>query len=58
VENAFMASGRPMMKELCRLKKVLDELEAHFSSEWKPSVANKYVDALSRRFSPGDPAVR
>jgi hypothetical protein len=46
------------MRELRRLKKVLDELGLQLSSEWIPSVANKFADALSRRFSPGDLAVR
>jgi hypothetical protein len=58
VTNAFVASSRPMMRELRRLKKELDELGLQFFSEWIPSVANKFADALSRRFSPGDLAVR
>jgi hypothetical protein len=58
VTNAFVASSRPMMRELRRLKKVLDELGLQLSSEWIASVANKFSDALSRRFSPGDLAVR
>jgi hypothetical protein len=40
------------------LKKVLDELGLQFSSEWIPSVANKFADAMSRRLSPKDLAVR
>jgi hypothetical protein len=58
VTNAFVASRKPMMRELRRMKKVLDELGHQLSSEWKPSVANKFADALSRRFSHGDLAVR
>jgi hypothetical protein len=58
VTNAFVASSRPMMREHRRLKKVLDELGLQLSSEWIPSVTNKFADALSRRFSPGDLAVR
>jgi hypothetical protein len=58
VTNAFVASSRPMMRELRRLKKVLDELGLQLSSEWIPSVADKFADALSRRFIPGDLAVR
>jgi hypothetical protein len=54
VTNAFVASSRPMMRELRRLKKVLEEVVLQLSSEWIPSVANKFVNALSRRFSPGD----
>jgi hypothetical protein len=49
VTNAIVASSRPMMRKLRRLKKVLDELRLQLSSEWIPSVANKFADALSRR---------
>jgi hypothetical protein len=41
VTNAFGASSRPMMRELSRLKKVLDELGLQPSSEWIISVAKK-----------------
>jgi hypothetical protein len=58
VTNTFVASSRPMMRELRRFKKVLNDLGLELSSEWIPSVANKFADALSRRFSPGDIAVR
>jgi hypothetical protein len=58
VPNAFVASSKPMMRELRRLKKVLDKLGLQLSSEWIPSVANKFADALSRHFSPGVLAVR
>jgi hypothetical protein len=58
VTNAFVASRKPVMRELRRLKKTLDEFGLQISSEWIPSVANKFADALSRRFSPGDLAVR
>jgi hypothetical protein len=58
VTNAFVASIRPMKRELRRFNKVLDELGLQFSSEWIPSVANKFADALSRRFSPRYLAVR
>jgi hypothetical protein len=58
VTNAFEASSRPMMRELRRLEKVRDEVGLQLSSERIPSVANKFADALSRRFSPGDLAVR
>jgi hypothetical protein len=58
VTSAFVASSKPMMREIRCLKKVLDELGLQFSSEWIPSVANKFADVLSRRFSPGYLAVR
>jgi hypothetical protein len=47
-----------MMRELRRLKKVLGKLRLQLSSEWMPTVAKKFADALPRRFSPGDLAVR
>jgi hypothetical protein len=58
VTNAFVASSKPMMREHRRLKKMLDGLGLQILSEWIPSVANKFADALSRRFTPGDLAVR
>jgi hypothetical protein len=58
VTNAFVAPSRPMMRELRRFKKVLDDLGLQLSSKWIPSVANKFADALSRRFSHGDLVVR
>jgi hypothetical protein len=54
VTSGFVASSRPMIRELRRLKVVFDQLGLQLSSEWLPSVANKFVDGLSRRFSPGD----
>jgi hypothetical protein len=38
VTNAFVASSSPMMRELRRLEKVLDELGLQLSSEWIPFV--------------------
>jgi hypothetical protein len=58
VTNVFVAFSRPMTREFRFLKKVLDKLGLQLSSEWIPSVANKFAVALSRRFSPGDLAVR
>jgi hypothetical protein len=50
VTNAFVASSRPLMRELRRLKVMLDQLGLQLSSEWIPSVANKFADGWSRRF--------
>jgi hypothetical protein len=58
VTNAFVASSKHMTRELRRLKKVLDELGLQLLSERISSVANNFADALSRRFSPGDLAVK
>jgi hypothetical protein len=38
VKNAYVASSKPMTRELRLLKKVLDELGLQLSSEWIPSV--------------------
>jgi hypothetical protein len=57
VTKAFVASSKPMMREICLLKEVLDELGLQLLSEWIPSVAKKIAGALSRRFLPGDLAV-
>jgi hypothetical protein len=46
VTNAFVASSRPIPRELRRLKKVLGKLGLQLSSEWIPSVTNKIADAL------------
>jgi hypothetical protein len=54
VTSGFVASSRPMMRELRRLKVVFDQLGLQLSSEWLPSVDNKFADGLSRRFSAGD----
>jgi hypothetical protein len=54
VTNAFVESSRRIMRELRRLKVVLDQLGLQMSSEWIPSVAKTFADGLSRRFSPGD----
>jgi hypothetical protein len=45
-------------EELRRFRKVLDDLWLQLSSEWIPSVANKFADELSRRFLPVDLAMR
>jgi hypothetical protein len=58
VSNAFVASSRSMVRKLRLLKVVLDQLDLQLSSEWIPSVANKFADGLRRRFSPGDLAVK
>jgi hypothetical protein len=58
IVNSMVSASRPMMRELRRLKCILDHLGIHISSEWLPSVANRYADALSRRFSLGDLQIR
>jgi hypothetical protein len=55
VTSSFVAASRPMMRELRQLKRVLDYFG---TSEWLPSILNKYADALSRGFQAGDLAIR
>jgi hypothetical protein len=50
VTKSFAAASRPMMRHLRKLKIVLDYPGLQLSSEWLPSILNKYADALSRRF--------
>lgn len=58
ITNAFVTASRPMMRELRRLKLVLDRLGLHVKAEWIPSVANRFADCLSRRFPRGDLQIR
>jgi hypothetical protein len=58
VTNAFVPASREMMRELRRLKKVLDSSGIRLATEWIPSAANKFADALSRRFPIGDVRIR
>jgi hypothetical protein len=46
------------MGELRQLKRVLDYLGLQLSSEWLPSILNKYADAISQRFKAVDEAIR
>jgi hypothetical protein len=58
VLNAMVSASRPMMRELRRLKFILDSIGITISTQWLPSVANRFADALSRRFPSGDLRVR
>ena len=58
ITNAMVSASRPMMRELRRLKCVLDRQGFQIRSEWIPSVANRFADALSRRFPRGDFQIR
>ena len=58
ITNSLVSASRPMMRELRRLKLVLDRMGLRVKSEWIPSVANKFADALSRRFPRGDLQIR
>jgi hypothetical protein len=58
VTRSFVAASCQMTRELRSLKRVLDYLGRQISSEWLPSILNKYADALSRRFKAGDLTIR
>jgi hypothetical protein len=58
VTRSFVAASRPIMRDLRQLKRVLDYLGLQHSSEWLPSILNKYADALSLRFKAGDFSIR
>jgi hypothetical protein len=58
VTKSFAAASRPNMRELRQFKRVLDYLGLQLSSEWLPSILNKYAEALSRRFKAGDLSIR
>ena len=58
ITNAFVSCRCPLMRELRKLKLVLEKLGVRMRSEWLPSVAKKFADALSRRFPRGDLRIR
>jgi hypothetical protein len=58
VTNAFVSSSPKMMPELRKLKRVLDSAGLQIITEWLPSRANRFADALSRRLPIGDFQIR
>lgn len=58
ITNSFVSASSTMMKELRKLKVVLDAMGLQIRTEWIPSVANKFANALSRRFPRDDLQVR
>lgn len=58
ITNSFVSASSPMMRELRRLKTVLDRQGFRIKAEWIPSVTNKFADGLSRRFFRGDLQIR
>lgn len=52
--NSFVSASRPMMKELRKLKVLLDAIRFRICAEWLPSDVNKFADAFLRRFPRGD----
>lgn len=58
IANSFVSTSRSMMRDLRSLKRVLDAMSFIINAEWLQSVANKFVDGLSRRFPRGDLQIR
>lgn len=56
ITNSLVSASRPMMRELRRLKVLLDHHGIRIRAEWIPSVA--IADALSGRFPRGDLQIR
>ena len=58
IANSFLSARGPMMRELQKLKTVLDTKGVRIRAEWLPSAMNKFADGLSRRFPCGDFLIR
>lgn len=54
VLNAMVSASRPMMAELRRLQALMRALGVSIEARWLPSAVNRYADALSRVWDPGD----
>ena len=52
--NAMVSASRPMMAELRRLQVMLRVLGVRLEARWLPSAVNRFADALSRQWDPGD----
>jgi hypothetical protein len=52
--NAMVSASRPMTAELRRLEVMLRTLAMKVEARWIPSAVNRYADALSRQWDPGD----
>lgn len=58
IANSFVTASREMMKEIRRLKIVLDRIGLRARTEWIPSTVKRYADALSRRLPRGELRIR
>jgi hypothetical protein len=52
--NAMVSSSSRMMQERRRLQAMLHSLKVRIEARWIPSAVNRYADALSRQWDPGD----
>lgn len=57
VVNAMVSASKPMMAELRKLQKTLQALGVQLHARWLPSAVNRFADALSRTWDPGDAQV-
>ena len=54
VLNAMVSASRPLMSELRKLRQLLEVLGVRIEAQWIPSAVNRFADALSRQWDPGD----
>ena len=52
--SAMVSSSKPMMAELRRLYVMMRTLVVSIEARWLPSAVNRFADALSRTWDPGD----
>jgi hypothetical protein len=52
--NAMVSSSTRMMQELRRLQAMMVALGVRIEARWLPSAVNRFADALSRQWDPGD----
>ncbi|PXF49274.1 hypothetical protein BWQ96_00848 [Gracilariopsis chorda] len=52
--NSMVSASPAMMAELRKLQKMLHALNVRLDARWIPSAVNRYADALSRTWDPGD----
>lgn len=54
VLNAMVSASKPVMAELRGLQRMMAAPGVTIESRWLPSAVNRYADALSRTWDPGD----
>lgn len=52
--NAMVSASAPMMTELRKLEVLMRALGVRVDARWLPSAVNRFADALSRTWDPGD----
>lgn len=54
VLNAMVSASKEMMAELRKLDALMKAMGVRIEARWLPSAVNKFADALSRTWDPGD----